>query len=343
MSGPVFVLLGEDRAADGPAIQKKLLTLALQCLVEGLQTHELQFVDPPPAIARLAIARRWSSQHDRVEMVRALVTQLRQGRVVVLHYDADGPWPGPTTNDNQFRERIEAPLRRAEPTQAARLVAMVPYTCIESWTYRNTERALELCRARGLDSTQHVVWAEDPALLEATLGIKELSPLRDESNLALVKTSFPRREARADERSFERFVDTLANVPDLVRTLSAPFALEPGERPDAETLSLEISTARRWVDRYEYLVKLGALLSPPGGLRSEQNRLSDRTDDVWIVSRGARSWEADSGSALVRGLLVALRVLLPGRTREEILQHLDIEGLSAERRALLRVLIDRLS
>jgi hypothetical protein len=221
VSGPVFVLLGEDSATDGPQVMRRLVTAALQCLAEGLQTHLLQFHTPPPGLLRLVHAQGWANRREQVMLVQALTTELKAGRIVVLHYDADCPWGQAPAADERFQRRVREPVQRSAG-DTDRLVVMVPHTCIESWTYRNTARALELCQDRGLDPTLHAQWAVDPALLETTMSIKELSPLRDQHNLVLVQTGWPRQGAQADGRSFARLVERLEAVPGLAATLPVP-------------------------------------------------------------------------------------------------------------------------
>jgi hypothetical protein len=178
-------------------------------------------IHPPPGLIRLVHAQGWANRRDQVTFVQALSTELKAGRVVVLHYDADCPWGQTPAADDRFQRRVRDPAQRSVGT-LERLVAMVPHTCIESWTYRNTARALELCQARGIDPTLHAQWAADPGLLEATKNIKDLSPLRDQHNLVLVQTSWPRQEAHDDARSFAQLVERLRAVPGLSSTLPVP-------------------------------------------------------------------------------------------------------------------------
>lgn len=219
MSVPI-VVLSEDAARDAEQVVQHLVRSALQCAVAGLRTHELVFEPAPPPLASMARGRAWaSSRHrDQVSFIQGLASQLGRGHVVVLHYDADVPWGLPSPHDEQFEERVSSRVARLART-TDRLVAMVPHTAIESWAYRSTSAAIDLCRRLGLDEAPHARWAAAPAELEAIVGIKRVSALADRQNLTLVATGWPRRDAQADGRSFARFVTRLEAVPGLLASL----------------------------------------------------------------------------------------------------------------------------
>lgn len=222
MSVPI-VVLGEDAAADGPLVLRHLVRAALQCLVEGLRTNELLFVEPPALLRAMALRRTWaSSRHrDQVSFVQALAAEAAKGHVVVLHYDADAPWGAPSPHDEPYERLVRTRVARlsSEDRATKRIVAMVPHTAIESWTYRSLDRATQICQHVGFDPSPHHAWAADPAQLEATLAVKRESRLADQYNLDLVRSGWPREAALADGRSFARFVARLGEVPGLIDAL----------------------------------------------------------------------------------------------------------------------------
>lgn len=80
-----------------------------------------------------------------------------------------------------------------------------------------------------------------------------------------------------------------------------------------------------WEDRYRYLIDLGRSLPPMDeSLKTEENRVRGCISKVWVhpvVVPGdpARlTFQADSDSAIVRGLVAVARELFYDRTREEI-------------------------
>lgn len=83
-----------------------------------------------------------------------------------------------------------------------------------------------------------------------------------------------------------------------------------------------------WEDRYRYLVDLGKQL--PGldeGRKTDLYKVEGCLSQVWLVPgvRGERfTFEADSDSAIVRGLIAVLKTVYDNRTPQEILA-VDIE------------------
>jgi cysteine desulfuration protein SufE len=88
-----------------------------------------------------------------------------------------------------------------------------------------------------------------------------------------------------------------------------------------------------WEDRYRYIIELGDELDDmPEHLKTEENRVLGCVSNVWLVmdiqpgDPPAISFQADSDSQIVRGLVSILVMLCSGRTARDILA-LDIEGI----------------
>lgn len=88
-----------------------------------------------------------------------------------------------------------------------------------------------------------------------------------------------------------------------------------------------------WADRYQYIIGLGAKLPPlPDEFRTDQYKVEGCLSQVWMQSSivvdasGTKRLEfnADSDSAIVKGLFAILRSLFSGKTPDEILA-LDLD------------------
>ena len=80
-----------------------------------------------------------------------------------------------------------------------------------------------------------------------------------------------------------------------------------------------------WDDRYGYLVDLGRRLSPmPAQDKTEETRIEGCQSGVWIKMRyagapPALTFEGDSDSAIVKGLVAIVISLVNGRSPQAIL------------------------
>ena len=90
-----------------------------------------------------------------------------------------------------------------------------------------------------------------------------------------------------------------------------------------EDLVDDFQLFEHWEDRYTYLLDLGkALPTFPEGERVPENKVDGCLSQVWFVRRasddGAVAFDADSDSAIVRGLIAVLRVLFYERSATEV-------------------------
>jgi cysteine desulfuration protein SufE len=89
-----------------------------------------------------------------------------------------------------------------------------------------------------------------------------------------------------------------------------------------------------WEDRFRYVMELGrALPAYPEALRNEAHKVRGCASQVWLASHVDRTsalpvmtFDGDSDSQLVRGLVAVLFVLYQGRPAGEIVR-LDAHGL----------------
>jgi len=92
-----------------------------------------------------------------------------------------------------------------------------------------------------------------------------------------------------------------------------------------------------WSDRYQYIIGLGAKIPPlPDEYHVDKYKVEGCLSQVWlkteIVDDGGPKrlqFDADSDSAIVKGLFAILRILFSGKTAEEILA-VDLDAAFAQ-------------
>ncbi len=96
-----------------------------------------------------------------------------------------------------------------------------------------------------------------------------------------------------------------------------------------------------WEDRFRYVMELGrALPDLPDALRTDANKVRGCASQVWVASATAASpdgprltFQGDSDSHLVKGLIAVLFKLYDGKTAREILAtdaHAILKDLGLE-------------
>ncbi len=109
----------------------------------------------------------------------------------------------------------------------------------------------------------------------------------------------------------------------------APVTTIPDIRADFEMLD-------NWEDRYRYVMELGrALPDYPDALRNDANKVRGCASQVWLATRvegagptATMSFDGDSDSHLVRGLVAILLAAYQGLSAKEALA-VDAHGLLA--------------
>lgn len=99
---------------------------------------------------------------------------------------------------------------------------------------------------------------------------------------------------------------------------------------DTEEIISNFEFLDSWEDKYRYIIELGENLPPMDeNKKTEATKVEGCQSQVWITfeKRGAQFYfQADSDSAIVKGLEAVLLSLIDGKTAEEIRQ-LDIESI----------------
>ena len=101
---------------------------------------------------------------------------------------------------------------------------------------------------------------------------------------------------------------------------------------DLEELVEDFEFFDSWEDRYRYLIDLGKKLQPMNPAdKTEAHRVRGCTSMVWVVPRavdGRLQFDADSDSAIVKGLVAVAHALFFDRTAEEVIA-VDVEKVFA--------------
>ena len=104
--------------------------------------------------------------------------------------------------------------------------------------------------------------------------------------------------------------------------------------PDKEKLVRNFSRCLNWVDKYLYVIELGAKLPAlDDSERQAGNLISGCQSQVWIVMRldeqGQVEFHGDSDAAIVKGLLAVVFILYHQMTPQQIVE-LDVRPFFAE-------------
>lgn len=248
-----ILVLSEDGSPRAHEVVVALAKTMLKIVDAGVQTQreKLQFDDG----ARVMLTgSKWYSNDEEHEsalrgLLRAIVQQLlindddgHPSGFVFFHYDGDdifANWETNTTHRKfaEFRLRIEEQIRaRAQNDEEAvrrimsRLVAIVPFYCIESWTYQHTDVAKKIC-ARGCGKHRELFndWALDRGKLDEIwkLWDREMLDccLGKDNNVELTGPGYPAESVWDAEKSYYRAVDQMAECSDLVEALARTYAL----------------------------------------------------------------------------------------------------------------------
>lgn len=238
MSEPVRVsVYSEDGNAEGLSI---LVGRLLQRYDEGSRQELVTVrVSPPHPVLRGNQWKDGKRHAERLTLAREIAGRIRQGEVVVFHYDGDSSWSlrgsGPVTAsqfDKELRVRVAQllnaparPIAGARPlyegaTPLSRLIECVPYYSIEAWFYQATDRACELCKLHhgGKDVERFTEWSRNRAAVDEVPRLKQETCLTASYNDKLAP-HVPVREVLAIGKSLAAFRDALAACAELAPLL----------------------------------------------------------------------------------------------------------------------------
>ncbi len=99
---------------------------------------------------------------------------------------------------------------------------------------------------------------------------------------------------------------------------------------DTAELIENFSFLENWEDRYAYLIELGNALPPMDSAdKNDQTKVDGCMSQVWLktdIKDNVLTFVGESDAHIVRGLIAVLRIILSGKTKEEIRQT-DVESV----------------
>ncbi len=99
---------------------------------------------------------------------------------------------------------------------------------------------------------------------------------------------------------------------------------------DTAELIENFSFLADWEDRYAYLIELGKDLPPMSDAdKNDLTKVEGCMSQVWLKTKTdgeVLSFIGESDAHIVRGLIAVLRIILSGKTKEEIRQT-DVEAV----------------
>lgn len=231
------LVLTEDSSADAHEVVSCLTRRAFQVVEERCHTHRIEW---QPASDEARVATRgnlWKSRkRDRElrDLVRSIATKLGEGGAVpgfvVFHFDGDRPWSQRDQSENlaRFGEIIEYRVRvllagHGLAHTVAKLIPLVPFYSIESWTYQNIARARQLCCDRAEHRALLDAWEADRASLDEVVRPKEALCLGDRYNKDLCGQGWPVAEVAEAGASFAAAVEAMRGCEPLVEALRATW------------------------------------------------------------------------------------------------------------------------
>jgi hypothetical protein len=218
---PTILLWHEDR---NPA--------PLHTLLAQLFNHGTGFTFPSAVFKGLRSGNNWRSRKAQNEPAVVLLRKTIAdhlcigGGLVLFHFDGDEPWSkrADSSTLGQFEDRILRPVMSilasrgmSEDDVRSRFRTIVPYYSLESWLFRNTARAREICTnrcARSTHALHEIVWRkidDEASYLDEITKPKEHFCLGDRFNAELAER-FPWDSALASRTSFFDFIQLLAGT-----------------------------------------------------------------------------------------------------------------------------------
>jgi hypothetical protein len=255
--GPFFLIITEDGAANAPRTIEALFRAMCRVSISGFDDRQLgrECFEPPEGSLREVLSgNRWKSRQPRdrasiINLAEVIAGHLVRPKAFVLfHFDGDRAHSQRSQSENvnafetRFRSIVEqmlmsppllrhpvaadvgsrAPRRRlseAEVQEAmGRLIPLTPFSCVEAWTYYNTQRLRSLCPPH-----HHAIieeWERAPGATEELERPWDKVSAGKAHNRVLAEEGFPARRALEAKKSFADTVDSLRSNTQLMASLS---------------------------------------------------------------------------------------------------------------------------
>ncbi|MBL9102631.1 MAG: hypothetical protein JNL82_16920 [Myxococcales bacterium] len=221
-----FVLYSEDGADaknDFAALREVLFGM-LRHVCPAVKSNHVEVLPVQPVRSARISGSHWKQRERgrpgekalRRELIRAVATELKLGRVVFFHVDADEVYLERETCASlvehwpRFKRDVAAMLATADDLDGALILAM-PFFEMESWAFANVTYLRRVLALPG-DLAQLARWAEDLRELDEIADIKDVLSIGGAHNHALFQAKHgfsPAALVRAD-KSYARTVERLA-------------------------------------------------------------------------------------------------------------------------------------
>jgi hypothetical protein len=238
-----FLVLSEDSAPDAVPTLVALLKRAFCLLVPEIRSsidRNLRFEPPEDRLRKALSGNAWKSkqpgsQHAKVDLVRTIATQLKRddAAFVVFHFDGDTTYANRSASENAAKFETEIKARVFELLRGSfqgvttsddqahalltKLIVVVPFYCIESWTYYNTTVLRRL--AKSGDLAQIAQWEATPGSVEECERPWSLIAIAKNGNVELAGNKFPIQRAVAAGKSLADAVNAMAENAQLAAAL----------------------------------------------------------------------------------------------------------------------------
>lgn len=246
---PALLLLTEDSGGQGYAVLQAITEKMLRLIdpaadIKRIHYYPASNASQSPAETAACAAMNFNGWKDRgatghrkqIDLCQAIATRLlRSDGFVVLHFDGDLRWAdsqggmqGP--NWEAFRERLLPRIKlllqqKNQPEHIDKLLLLVPFRCMESWLYQNSETALRIYHEGGSAPREDLrrfeeEWRQDPGQLEETERCpKDLVRIADRHNRRLAKEQFPAERVYQLGKSFAASVERMRACEPLLTAL----------------------------------------------------------------------------------------------------------------------------
>lgn len=219
-----FVLYSEDRAdaVQDFAVLREVLRGMLKYVRPAAKTNHILLWPIETGSKRICgsfwkekDSPRPGAQELRRELIRAVATEIRRGRVVFFHVDADAVYAERNTCAHacthwpRFRGDVTTVLASVIDIDAVLILAM-PYYEMESWAFANVTHLQRILSDRR--DLEHLGrWATDLRALDEIADIKDVLTIADSHNHALLqaKHGFSPEALMAVNKSYARTVERL--------------------------------------------------------------------------------------------------------------------------------------
>jgi len=244
-----FLVLSEDGSESAVPTLTALMKRAWCAMMPELhrvinRNDLLRFEFPEARLRRALTGNKWKSRspadrQDVVALTRTIASHLRRPNAFVhFHFDGDTTYSDRqrSITSGQFTERVvhqvKEMLRGSLERDAkggdlsilvekhlARLMTVIPFYCIESWTYYNTRELRNFCDVR--DHATIASWEANPGATEEFENPSSSVSAGKSCNRKLAERNYPAAVSLAAGKSFADTINMMFANDQLTNALRA--------------------------------------------------------------------------------------------------------------------------